>query len=172
MSSDEPPVKRVVEPASRCGGVCEWFATRIGIKRFAVLGWSLGRQGISGASAALPGTGVTRRAHRDRASRTGPGGDSKPWLERAVKAINDLGDEEVLFFELKSASSRKAAMSSRARIYRSRDELVSARWPDLVLPESGHGPQHQYPALSAKYIATFLQLIRDPCRGSRQKRSC
>ncbi len=27
----------------------------------------------------------------------------------------------------------------------------------IVLPESGHGPQHQYPELSAKYIAAFLQ---------------
>jgi pimeloyl-ACP methyl ester carboxylesterase len=33
-------------------------------------------------------------------------------------------------------------------------KLPSAQF--LVLPESGHGSQHQYPTLSARYIATFL----------------
>jgi len=27
----------------------------------------------------------------------------------------------------------------------------------IVLPQSGHGPQHQYPHLAAKYIVAFLQ---------------
>jgi pimeloyl-ACP methyl ester carboxylesterase len=31
----------------------------------------------------------------------------------------------------------------------------------LVLPQSGHGPQHQYPELSAKYIVAFLQNVGD-----------
>ena len=26
----------------------------------------------------------------------------------------------------------------------------------VVLPESGHGPQHQYPVLSAHYVAAFV----------------
>jgi pimeloyl-ACP methyl ester carboxylesterase len=28
----------------------------------------------------------------------------------------------------------------------------------IVLPQSGHGPQHQYPELSAQYIGAFLAL--------------
>ena len=31
----------------------------------------------------------------------------------------------------------------------------------LVLPQSGHGPQHRYPELSAKYIVAFLQNVGD-----------
>jgi pimeloyl-ACP methyl ester carboxylesterase len=27
----------------------------------------------------------------------------------------------------------------------------------IVLPQSGHGPQHQYPELSAQYILNFLE---------------
>ena len=29
----------------------------------------------------------------------------------------------------------------------------------IVLPESGHGPQHQYPELSARYMTAFLAEI-------------
>jgi hypothetical protein len=28
----------------------------------------------------------------------------------------------------------------------------------VVLPDAGHGPQHQYPQLSAKYIEQFIAL--------------
>lgn len=37
---------------------------------------------------------------------------------------------------------------------------VNDQWPSLVLvtlPDSGHGPQHQYPALSADLIAAFVR---------------
>ena len=27
----------------------------------------------------------------------------------------------------------------------------------IVMPQAGHGPQHQYPDLSAKYIASFIE---------------
>ena len=46
------------------------------------------------------------------------------WLERALKPINDLGDEEILFFEPKSEASRRAAKLSRERIY-ARPNVVS-----------------------------------------------
>jgi hypothetical protein len=46
------------------------------------------------------------------------------WLERATKPINDLNDEEILFFEPKSESSRRAAKLSRDRIY-ARPDVVS-----------------------------------------------
>jgi pimeloyl-ACP methyl ester carboxylesterase len=27
----------------------------------------------------------------------------------------------------------------------------------IVMPQAGHGPQHQYPDLAAKYIASFIE---------------
>ena len=27
----------------------------------------------------------------------------------------------------------------------------------IVMPQAGHGPQHQYPDLAAKYIAAFIE---------------
>lgn len=39
------------------------------------------------------------------------------FIERALKPVNDLADEEVLFFQPNSASSRKAAKASHERIY-------------------------------------------------------
>jgi pimeloyl-ACP methyl ester carboxylesterase len=30
----------------------------------------------------------------------------------------------------------------------------------IVLPESGHGPQHQYPEMSARLIADFIATVR------------
>lgn len=27
----------------------------------------------------------------------------------------------------------------------------------IVMPQAGHGPQHQYPDLAAKYIVAFIQ---------------
>jgi pimeloyl-ACP methyl ester carboxylesterase len=142
------------------------------------------------------------------------------WLERALKPINDLGDEEILFFEPTSESSRRAAKLSRERIYARpdvvskipstesefqryfkaaetfrtdaigrREQLTKSRMPILilcgdndpsvpatnwyplvgkipraqliVLAESGHGPQHQYPELSVKYIVAFLQSVAE-----------
>lgn len=39
------------------------------------------------------------------------------WVERALKTINTLEDEEILFFEANSEVSRKAAKASHDRIY-------------------------------------------------------
>jgi len=115
----------------------------------------------------------------------------KVWLERALKPVNDLDDEIVLFFEPASEASGRAAARSHERIY-ARPDVVSkiparqeefqaflcgdndtsvpaANWYPLigripraqliVLPESGHGPQHQYPELSARYVTAFLAEI-------------
>jgi hypothetical protein len=45
-------------------------------------------------------------------------------LEHAFKLVNDLADEEILFFEPKSKASRLAAKASRDRIY-ARPDVVS-----------------------------------------------
>ena len=132
--------------------------------------------------------------------------------------MNDLADEEVLFFEPASPASRAAAKASRDRIHARagvdaripsteaaikaylaaasafredagrREALKRTKVPMLivcgdndistqaanwfplsnalptaqllVLPDAGHGPQHQYPELAARYIADFIALTR------------
>ena len=141
------------------------------------------------------------------------------WLERALKPINDLGDEVILFFEPVRVEPRvaealprtnlrtsrvvskipstepefqryfKAAETFRTDAIGRREQLTKSRVPMLilcgdndpsvpatnwypligsisraqliVLPQAGHGPQHQYPELSVKYIIAFLQSVAD-----------
>lgn len=192
------------------------FATKVGLPRFAVLGWSWG--GIAAQAVLLRHPAMISHAVLIA---TGPPGRGQAevqpeWLARAVRPMNDLADEEILFFEPKSAASLIAAKRSHDRIYaraalerripaepvvfqsffeiarvfkadadgrleqlkRSQVPILiisgdndpsvpATNWYPLigkipraqitVLPQSGHGPQHQYPALSVKYIKAFLQ---------------
>lgn len=93
------------------------FADALGLREFDLLGWSWG--------------GLLAQAYAvDRPGRVGklvllatnpPGHNEIPlqpaFLERALKPVNDLADEEVLFFEPASAASRQAAKASRERIH-------------------------------------------------------
>jgi pimeloyl-ACP methyl ester carboxylesterase len=196
------------------------FTTTLGVNRFAVMGWSWG--GIVAQAVMLRYPERVSHAVLVGTAPPGPGQAEiqKVWLERALKPINDLSDEEILFFEPKSEASRKAAKLSRERIYARpdvvskipstepefqryfkaaetfrmdaigrREQLTKSRMPILilcgdndpsvpatnwyplvgkipraqliVLPESGHGPQHQYPELSVKYIVAFLQSVAE-----------
>jgi pimeloyl-ACP methyl ester carboxylesterase len=192
------------------------FTTKIGVKKFAVLGWSWG--GLASQAVLLH---YPERVSHAILLGTAPPGPGQPniqtvWMERALKPVNDLDDEVILFFEPKSAASREAAKASRDRIYARpgvvdkipstqeefkaffaayegfradsaglRTQLTKTRVPIMVLcgdndtsvpaanwypligqiprgqlivlPESGHGPQHQYPELSAQYIDAFLK---------------
>lgn len=93
------------------------FATAIDVPHFTVVGWSWG-----GAVAQ-----TVMLEHADRVTHAiimganPPGKLERPiqqaFLDRAFKPVNDLADEEVLFFEPASPASRKAAASSRQRIY-------------------------------------------------------
>jgi len=93
------------------------FASAIDVQRFVMVGWSWG-----GAVAQT----VTVE-HADRVTHTviiganPPGELVRPiqpaFLERAFRPVNDLADEEVLFFEPASRTSRKAAAASRGRIH-------------------------------------------------------
>jgi len=192
------------------------FASAINVQRFAVLGWSWG--GLVSQTLLLEHP--QQVSHAILVGTNPPGKDRIPlqqvFLERAFKPINDLADEEVLFFEPKSDVSLKAARASRDRIYArpgvasripstmeeikayieaaevffnddadQRKKLTETRTPILIVcgdndtstagqnwfplvgkmrnaqlivyPETGHGPQHQYPELTAKYVATFLR---------------
>jgi pimeloyl-ACP methyl ester carboxylesterase len=139
----------------------------------------------------------------------------KLFMERALKAVNDLDDGIILFFEPQSESSKNAAKLSFGRIakrtedldipvlkecygnqqkaldnfredkYDTLGKLKSSKIPILVfmgdhdicfrvedwypligklqstqlivVPQAGHGPQHQYPDIAAKYITAFIQ---------------
>ena len=195
------------------------FTRAIGLDRYALLGWSWGGQVAQVTVIDKPG----RITHAIFLGTNPVGPNSIPiqqaFLERAFKPVNDLEDEEVLFFDPASTASRAAAKASRDRIrVRSdidakipstkaeidaylaaamqsgkdtarRDALTQTRVPILVLsgdndistaaanwfplsnkldtaqmlvlPDAGHGPQHQYPELSAQYIVDFLALTPD-----------
>jgi pimeloyl-ACP methyl ester carboxylesterase len=192
------------------------FAAQLGVSRYAVLGWSWG--GIVAQTLLLQHPEAVSHAVLVGTAPPGPGQAAihPVWLERALKPVNDIADEEILFFEPASEASRRAARSSHDRIYARpevarripssaaqfqpffvmadafkkdaagrRDLLTKSPVPMLilcgdndpsvpatnwypligripkgqitVLPQSGHGPQHQYPHLSAQYIAAFMR---------------
>ena len=83
---------------------------------FDLLGWSWG--GLMAQAYAVDRPG---RARKLILLATNPAGRNEiplqpAFLERALKPVNDLADEEVLFFEPASAFSRERARASRERI--------------------------------------------------------
>ncbi|MBT2744898.1 MULTISPECIES: alpha/beta hydrolase [unclassified Lysobacter] len=93
------------------------FTKAIGIQRFAMLGWSWG-----GLVAQAYFLDYPSRVSHGILIATNPAGQNAiplqpAFLERALKPINDLPDEEVLFFEPKSERSRQLARASHDRIY-------------------------------------------------------
>jgi pimeloyl-ACP methyl ester carboxylesterase len=97
--------------------IARGFADAIGLSRFAVLGWSWGGY----VAQALVLQEPERVTHAVLVGTNPPGENQLPiaesWRERALKPINDLADEEVLFFEPASEASRAAAQRSRERIH-------------------------------------------------------
>ena len=93
------------------------FADALKLERFAMLGWSWG----GFASQTLLLQEPQRVTHAILVGTNPPGPGQLPiqqvFIERAIKPVNDLADEEVLFFEPKSAFSRAAAKASHERIY-------------------------------------------------------
>lgn len=193
------------------------FADALGLEQFVLTGWSWGGTVTQTFLVEYPG----RATHAVLIGTAPPGKGGVPiqqaFLDRALKPVNDLDDEIVLFFEPKSIASRSAAKASHERIYARprvaeripskleeiqaflsaaetyRDDapgrlqsLMGLRTPILIIsgdndistavenwfalkgkipnahlivyPESGHGPQHQYPELAAAQIALFQKL--------------
>ncbi len=148
----------------RVARVINDFTKNIGLGEFAMLGWSWG----GFATQTLLLDHPERVTHAILIGTNPPGPAQMPiqqvFIERAIKPINDLGDEEVLFFEPRSEFSRAAAKASRDRIY-SRPDVVSKigqmrNAQFMFYSEAGHGPQHQYPELSAEYIADLSRARR------------
>lgn len=197
-------------------GTMAEFAKAIGVQKFHIVSWSWG--------GALAQTFLVK--HPDMVNRavlmgTNPAGEVQhpmrdDWFQLAVKPVNDLKDEETLFFEPAYEESLAAAKASHDRIYARpgvteripstmdefklyfaaaqkfhedkdglRDKLTQSQIPMLILcgdndpgtpadnwfplvrkipraqllvmPRTGHGPQHQFPQLSADYIHAFLK---------------
>jgi len=194
----------------------EAFAGALDLGPLIVLGWSWGGTVAQALLLAHP----ERVTHAVLVGTNPPGRNEIPiqplFIERAFRPVNDLADEEILFFEPKSEMSRKAAAASRTRIHARpgvteripsernrieaylaaaaefredaagrRDALTRTNKPILVVcgdndistagqnwfplvglipnaqllvyPRSGHGPQHQYPEMTAEHVATFLR---------------
>lgn len=93
------------------------FATSLDLPEFVLLGWSWG--GLVAQTVAFEHPG---RVSKMVLIGTSPPGENAPplkkvFLDRAFKPVNDLEDEEILFFEPDSAKSREAARQSHDRIY-------------------------------------------------------
>lgn len=103
------------------------FADAIGVERFVIAGWSWGGAVAQTVTLEHP----ERVTHAIIIGANPPGSLERPiqqaFLDRAFKPVNDLADEEVLFFEPASETSRLAAAASRRRIYAR--EGVDARIP-------------------------------------------
>ncbi|MGM9478175.1 alpha/beta fold hydrolase [Pedobacter sp. GSP4] len=190
------------------------FATALKINKFRLLGWSYGGAVAQTLAAHFP----AMVSHLILIGANPPGKNDTPvekaFLDAAFKPVNDLKDEEVLFFEPASAKSRAAAKASNLRIakrkkdlskmvtpdkftdyfkgiadyqkdsYQSREKLANTPLPILILmgdhdpscpvenwfplikkwktaeliviPNSGHGVQHEFPAVAAAQIQLFV----------------
>ncbi|MEW5676037.1 alpha/beta hydrolase [Flavobacterium enshiense] len=195
------------------------FTATIKVQKFAMLGWSWG--GFVTQTTLLEYPNSVTHAVLVGTAPPGIKNDlpiQQKWVERALKPVNNLEDEEILFFEPDSEFSRRMAKESRDRIYarpgvvdkiastmdifqlflkghekfkedmNRREELTKTNIPILIIcgdndtsvpaehwyklsgkfknaqilvyPESGHGPQHQYPELSAQYIDQFIKITK------------
>jgi len=115
---------------SRTAAFVAAFADAIDVQRFVVLGWSWG--GLVSQTLLLEHP--QRVSHAILVGTNPPGRVELPiqqaFIERALKPVNDLADEEVLFFEPRSEVSRRAAKVSHERIY-ARPE-VAAKIPSRL----------------------------------------
>lgn len=191
------------------------LAAFLSIQKAILLGWSFGGFVAQAATFLYPDF-VT---HTILLGTNPPGRNDEPFeeafLKAALKPLNDLEDELILFFEPASALSKAAGKASHERIskrldvskipasqdvfqryfaagdtfrtdqWNFRGQLLASNKPVLViigdhdvsfpvknwlvlvgklehaqivvLPRTGHGPQHQYPAMVAGYMDSFIR---------------
>lgn len=110
------------------------FAGAIGLDRFAIGGWSWG-----GIAAQIVVTDHAQcLTHAVIIGASPPGKNDIPvqqaFLDRALKPVNDLADEEVLFFVPGSQRSMAAARASHDRIYARAGvtERIPATMPEFM----------------------------------------
>ena len=191
------------------------LADALKIEKFDLVGWSYGGAVAQTFAATFP----ERIDHLILIGANPPGKNGTPvekaFLDAAFKPVNDLKDEEVLFFEPTIPASVLAAAASHKRIaqrqkgrskevaperfqdyfkgvadyqadsYNSREKLAATRTPILIvsgdhdpscpvenwyplikkwrtaqlviIPGSGHGVQHEFPAYCAATMQLFLR---------------
>ncbi|MGM9478182.1 alpha/beta fold hydrolase [Pedobacter sp. GSP4] len=191
------------------------LAEALELKKFTLAGWSYGGTVAQTFAAHFP----ELISHLIIIGSNPPGNNATPpeqvFFDAALKPVNDLADETILFFEPASKASVKAAKKSNKRIaarktdlsimvtpekfnnyflggadfkedsYQSREKLASSKIPILILmgdhdpsfpvenwfpivktwktaqliilPSSGHGPQHEFPKLTTRYMASFIK---------------
>lgn len=93
------------------------FARAIGVEKFDLVSWSWG--GALGQTFIVKYPDMVRRAVLMGTNPPGPVEHAmrEDWFKLAVKPINDLKDEETLFFEPAYKESMAAAAASHERIY-------------------------------------------------------
>jgi pimeloyl-ACP methyl ester carboxylesterase len=210
LSTGELPVK-IAAIAEDVKGL----AAFLNLPKFVLAGWSYG--GMVAQTFAVHYPDLV--SHLVLIGTKLPGKNDFPtedvFFTHALKPVNDVADETVMFFEPNSHSSRKAAKRSHKRIavrtedmdvpvreeifkryldgvndytldaFNTREKLGALNIPLLVisgdhdivfpvenwyamtgkltdmfltvLPQSGHGPHHQYPKLVTKYIRSFIK---------------
>lgn len=191
------------------------LATFLNLPKFALAGWSYGGTVAQTFAVLYPDL----VSHLILMGTKLPGKNEFPsediFFTHALKPVNDLADETILFFEPASKSSRKAAKRSHKRIAERIEDLdipvpeetfkryldgvndytldtsgvreqlgtlnipmlvisgdhdivfpvenwyvMTRKLPNMfliVLPQTGHGPHHQHPKLTVKYIRSFIK---------------
>lgn len=135
------------------------LADGLGLGRFVLGGWSLG--GI--AAQVFAATHPERVRHLVLIGTTPPGpqphGPEPVFYERALKPVNDLEDETILFFEPASEASRAAAAASHARIAAREGDVSPAIPPEtfLRLLQEASDPSAIYPDPEGRHAAFFRE---------------
>lgn len=93
------------------------LATHLKLKSFSILGWSWGGLVAQTLAVEYPEQISAVILVATNPAGTVPHAATSAFLDRAVKPINDLADEEVLFFVPTDADSRAAAKRSHDRIF-------------------------------------------------------
>lgn len=138
------------------------LATALKLEKFALLGWSWGGFAAQALLVDQPG----RVTHAILVGTNPPGQNQFPvgqvFLERALKPVNDLADEEVLFFEPRSEVSRKAAKASHDRIYARPgvEARIPSTMPEFAVYINAHkGFREDATARREKLTATRTPLL-------------